>query len=94
MKSTLPSKLEDLPNIGKSIAAELRNIGIMNPQQLAISDPLATYRALGATMGKRHDPCLFYTLLAAEHFLHSGEKLNWWSFTAQGKARLAAHPKR
>lgn len=94
MKSTPPNTLENLPNIGKSIAAELRNIGIMNPQQLATSDPLTTYLALGATMGKRHDPCVFYTLLAAEHFLHTGENLHWWTFTAQGKEQLAAHNRR
>jgi DNA transformation protein len=93
MKSTAThlSKLEDLPNIGKSIAADLRGLGIMNPQQLAARDPLATYLALGSPMGKRHDPCVYYTLLAAEHFLRTGEKLSWWTFTAQGKTQLAAH---
>ena len=93
MKSTAThlSKLEDLPNIGKSIAADLRGLGIMSPQQLAARDPLATYLALGGPMGKRHDPCVYYTLLAAEHFLKTGERLSWWTFTTQGKAQLAAH---
>ena len=96
MKSTAThlSKLEDLPNIGKSIAADLRGLGIMSPQQLAASDPLATYLALADPMGKRHDPCVYYTLLAAEHFLKTGERLSWWTFTAQGKAQLAAHDRK
>lgn len=85
------TKLEDLPNIGKSIAADLRGLGIMDASQLAGRDPLTTYLALGDIMGKRHDPCVYYTLLAAEHFLKTGERLSWWTFTAQGKAQLAAH---
>ena len=84
-------KLEDLPNIGKSIAADLRGIGINNPQQLLEHKPLALYWKLSATMGKRHDPCVLYTLMAAQHFMHSGEKVPWWKFTAAGKALLAAH---
>jgi hypothetical protein len=84
------SQLEDLPNIGKSIAADLRSIGILNARQLATRDPLATYLTLGKSMGHRHDPCVLYTLMAAKYFLASGEKLPWWKFTAAGKELLAA----
>ncbi len=38
-----PEKLEDIPNIGKSIASDLRGIGILDPRQLATRDPLKTY---------------------------------------------------
>jgi DNA transformation protein len=87
-------ELEDIPNIGKSIAADLRGIGISHPQQLLEHEPLAIYLKLAVQMGKRHDPCVLYTLLAARHFMQSGEKLSWWSFTGQGKALLAALPKK
>jgi DNA transformation protein len=86
------SRLENIPNIGKSIASDLRAIGILQPQQLARHEPLATYLALTERMGHRHDPCVLYTLLAAHHFLTSGESLPWWKFTEQGKKLLAAHP--
>ncbi|MDD2914336.1 MAG: helix-hairpin-helix domain-containing protein [Gallionella sp.] len=86
-------QLEDIPNIGKSIASDLRSLGILNPQQLATRDPLKTYLALSDSMGNRHDPCVLYTLLAARHYLESGEAIPWWKFTAQGKTMLAAHPK-
>ena len=89
--STSPDRLENIPNIGKSIAADLRGLGILTPQQLVARDPLTTYLALGGTMGKRHDPCVFYTLLAARHYLRSGESVPWWKFTEEGKQRLAAH---
>jgi DNA transformation protein len=82
------TRLEDLPNIGKSIAADLRAIGIFHPQQLAGRDPLEIYLELAGAMGHRHDPCVLYTLMAAQHFLASGEALPWWTFTGQGKNLL------
>jgi hypothetical protein len=82
-------RLEDIPNIGKSIASDLRSLGINTPQQLATRDPLKTYLALSGSMRQRHDPCVFYTLLAAQHYLHSGEAISWWKFTEQGKKMLA-----
>lgn len=82
------SKLEDIPNIGKSIAADLRGIGIQQPQQLLTQEPLALYLKLADQMGKRLDPCVLYTLMAARHFMQSGEKISWWKFTEQGKKLL------
>ncbi len=82
-------KLEDIPNIGQSIASDLRSLGILTPQQLAKRDPLETYLALSGNMGQRHDPCVLYTLMAAQHYLQSGEAISWWKFTEQGKQMLA-----
>ena len=70
----LISKLEDIPNIGISIASDLRGIGILRPQQLAKHDPLAVYFSLAERMGHRHYPCVLYALLAAKHFMGSGER--------------------
>jgi len=78
-------RLEDLPNIGKSIAGDLRSLGIHTPQELAKCDPLSTYNLLSDSMCKRHDPCVLYTLMAAKHFLESGESVAWWKFTQAGK---------
>ena len=83
------ARLEDIPNIGKSIAADLRSQGILTPAELAMRDPLTIYHALKDCMGKRHDPCVLYTLMAAKHFLESGESIPWWSFTDQGKRLLS-----
>lgn len=85
------TRLEDIPNIGKSIAADLRTLGIHQPRQLLDHLPLALYRHLATPMAKRHDPCVLYTLLAARHFLETGESLPWWKFTEQGRRLLSAH---
>jgi hypothetical protein len=87
-------KLEDIPNIGKSIASDLRSLGILTPQQLATRDPLDTYLALSGSMGQRHDPCVLYTLIAAQQYLQSGEAIPWWKFTEQGKKILAEEAER
>ena len=88
-----PSRLEDLPNIGKAIAADLRSLGILSPAQLASHEPLATYHALAAVMGQRLDPCVLYTLLAVVHFQQTGDRLPWWRFTEQGRALLFSQQK-
>jgi DNA transformation protein len=85
-----PTKLEELPNIGKSIASDLRAIGIYHPLQLVGRDPLATYIELGSVMGHRHDPCVLYTLMSVQHYLESGEVLPWWAFTGEGKKLFAS----
>jgi len=87
-RCTHTEKLEDIPNIGKSIAADLRGIGVLIPQQLLEHEPLELYLKLGGPMGKRHDPCVLYTFMAARHYMQSGEKLSWWKFTEQGKKLL------
>lgn len=81
-------RLEDLPNIGKSIAADLRGIGIDSPQELARHSSLEVFRELVPFMGRRHDPCVLHTLLAAGHFLKTSEALPWWQFAAEGKRLL------
>lgn len=82
------ARLEDLPNIGAAKAGDLRNLGIHTPAKLATCDPLATYLRLFTPMGQRHDPCVLYTLMAAKHYLESGEALAWWKFTDAGKRLL------
>ncbi len=93
VKKGQPTKLEDIPNIGKSIASDLRAIGIFHPQQLAKHDPLETYHALEKRMGHRHDPCVLYTLMAAKHFMECCESIPWWKFTEAGRKLLNTHPK-
>lgn len=89
-KISANARLEDLPNIGASIANDLRGLGIHTPAQLATHDPLATYLRLATPMGQRHDPCVLYTLMAAKHYLNTGKALAWWTFTDAGKRLLAA----
>ena len=79
-------QLEQLPNIGPSIAADLRLLGVLHPQQLADRDALQLYRQLCSLTGKRQDPCVLDTFLAATDFMRGAEPRPWWNYTARRKA--------
>lgn len=79
--------LEQLPNIGPSIAADLRSIGVVHPRELADKDALALYRQLCSTTGKRQDPCVLDTFMAAAEFMRGAEPRPWWAYTALRKQR-------
>lgn len=80
--------LEQIPNIGKALAKDLRAIGITKPSQLKGRDGLALYRRLNQITGKRHDPCVADTFLAAVDFMNGGAVKAWWKFTARRKKLL------
>lgn len=77
--------LEDLPNIGKTIAADLRLIGIHRPAQLRGKNPIAMYEKLCRLIGTKQDPCLLDVFISAVRFMEGGPPLKWWAFTAERK---------
>jgi hypothetical protein len=83
-------RLEQLPNIGPSISADLRLIGIEQPAQLVEGDAFALYQALQRATGKRQDPCVLDTFLAACAFMRGGPPQPWWAYTAERKRRYGA----
>jgi hypothetical protein len=78
-------QLEQLPNIGPSIAADLRLLGIRHPAELASHDAFALYQALCRATGKRHDPCVLDTFMAATAFMRGAPAQPWWHYTAERK---------
>lgn len=80
--------LEQLPNIGASLAADLRSIGIASPRELAARDAMALYRALCERSGKRQDPCVLDTFLAITDFMRGAPPAPWWAYTAERKQRF------
>lgn len=81
-------RLEDIPNIGPSIADDLRALDIYEPVQLIGKDPYALYRLIGEISGEQHDPCLCDTFIAAVRFMEGGPPRPWWFYTAERKQRL------
>ncbi|MEO5733356.1 MAG: helix-hairpin-helix domain-containing protein [Rubrivivax sp.] len=84
-------RLEQLPNIGPSIAADLRGIGVLQPAELATLDPLQLYRRLCTATGKRQDPCVLDTFMAACDFMRGAPSRPWWNYTAERKKNLGPH---
>ena len=83
-------RLEDLPNIGPAMAADLRALGIAHPRQLAHRDAFVLYQSLCALSGKRQDPCVLDTFLAATDFMRGAASAPWWAYTAQRKLLYGA----
>jgi hypothetical protein len=82
-------KLEDLPNVGKAVAADLRLLGINRPQQLRDKDPYKLYEKLCQVTGQRHDPCMIDTLISVVRFMDGEPARPWWHYTAERKRKLA-----
>lgn len=78
--------LEQLPNIGPSLAADLRLIGIHTPRELKGRDAFVLYQKLAAATGSRQDPCVLDTFMAAVDFMNGAAAAPWWAYTAQRKA--------
>ena len=74
--------LESIPGIGKSLAADLRSIGIAKVNDLKNRNPEQLYRALESRMKVHVDRCVLYAfrcaLYYANHQRHDPEKLKWW----------------
>jgi hypothetical protein len=77
--------LEQLPNIGPALAADLRRLGIRRPDELRSRDPFQLYQALCQATGKRQDPCVLDTFMAATDFMRGAAPTPWWHYTAQRK---------
>jgi hypothetical protein len=86
-------RLEDIPNVGPAIAADLRRLGITSPEALLGRDPYAMHEDLCRITGQRHDPCLLDTFIAAVRYMAGAPKKPWWNYTAERKRELAARSK-
>jgi hypothetical protein len=84
------TNLEDLPNVGPAVAADLRLLGIHAPPDLRGRDPYRMYDDLCRVTGRRHDPCVLDTFIAAVRFMGGAPAKPWWAYTAERKRALAA----
>jgi hypothetical protein len=87
------TELQQIPNVGPSIAADLRQIGISSPHDLLGKDPYALYDELCRITGVRHDPCLLDVFIAAARFMAGEAARPWWKYTPERKRKLAARSK-
>lgn len=84
-KSRIPkTELESVPGIGKSLADDLRELGLKQVVDLKNKDPQKLYDDLCKVQGVRLDPCVLYTFRCAVYYAsnekHDPEKLKWWNW--------------
>ncbi len=83
-------RLEQLPNIGPSLAMDLRDLGVAHPRELAGKDAFVLYRELCTLRGTRQDPCVLDTFMAAVDFMRGAAPQPWWAYTSDRKLRYGA----
>ena len=88
------TQLQQIPNVGPSIAANLRLIAITVPQDLVGRDPYRLYDELCRTTGTRHDPCVIDVFISAVRYMAGEPSQPWWKYTAERKEHVAARTKR
>ena len=79
------TELESIPNIGPSLARDLRRIGIKLPHQLIGRDPELLYQALCDLTRARQDPCVLDTFISAVRFMEGAPARPWWHYTPERK---------
>ncbi len=83
------TSLQQITNIGPSIAGDLNRIGILRPQQLIKQDPFRLYQKLCRVDGKQHDRCVIDAFMSAVDYMSGNPPKAWWHYTEQRKRRLA-----
>ncbi len=83
------TRLEEIPNVGPSIAENLRLVGVSLPRHLIGRDPYQMYEELCRKTGERHDPCVIDVFISAVRFMEGEPKRPWWAYTSERKQRLA-----
>lgn len=84
------TRLEQIRNVGPSLAADLRQLGVRFPADLAGKDPYALYDALCAVRGERQDPCVLDVFISAVRFMDGAPGRPWWYYTKERKRALQA----
>jgi len=75
-----------IPGVGKSIAQDLRNIGIRTVDELRGRDPEQLYDLSNQFAGCVQDRCLLYVFRCAVYYAntspadHLPELLQWWNW--------------
>ena len=76
------SPLEEIPGVGRRIAAVMEALGIRRVEDLRGQDPEALYLRECLMKGRREDRCALYVwrtaVYYAEHPQPDPEKLKWW----------------
>jgi len=78
------NRLEAVPGIGKSLARDLRDLGINDVSGLRRHDPEKMYSDLCRLRGVRQDPCVLYVFRSAVYFARTDnpdpELVKWWNW--------------
>jgi hypothetical protein len=75
--------LTEIPGVGKSIAKDLHNIGILTVSDLKGKNPETLFALSNDFAGRVQDRCLLYVFRGAVYYANGGrdpDKLKWWNW--------------
>lgn len=78
-------KLEHIPNVGPAMIRDFHMLGIREPKDLKNKDAYALYKKMCTLSGKRQDPCVLDTYMAAVDFMKGAPARPWYSYTKKRK---------
>ena len=82
--SPVAKELMSIPGVGRSIAQDLIELGIVRVSDLKRKNPDKLYARFCAMKGMRIDRCLLYVFRCAvyysSHDRHDPELLKWWNW--------------
>jgi hypothetical protein len=81
-------ELQALPNIGPAVAGMLMRLGVQRPVDLHGQTADELYGRLCEADGRRHDPCLLDTLVAAVDYVNGAPARPWWYYSRIRKAQV------
>lgn len=93
-------ELMSIPGVGKSIAGNLRDIGIRRVADLKGKDPEQLFERSNRHAGTIQDRCLLYVFRCAVYFAETPagrqdrEKLKWWNWQDKPSVRRTGPPDR
>jgi len=77
-------ELQEIPGVGKSIATDLRSLGIEQVKDLRPKDPEVMYEQLMSQAGSHIDRCVLYVFRCAVYYAENNnpepKKLKWWNW--------------
>ena len=85
--------LTRIPGVGKSIAMDLYNIGILHIEDLKGKNPELLFDLSNRFAGCIQDRCLLYVFRCAVYYAgtpedqHEPEKLKWWMWKDDGNIK-------
>jgi hypothetical protein len=83
-------RLQEIPNIGPAMAADLVKLGILRLEDAAGKDPDEMYQALCVADGVRHDPCVRDVFAAVVAHAGGEPPQPWWVFSRRRKEAQGA----
>jgi Pathogenicity locus len=87
----MSAELQSIPNIGPAIARKLARLDVERVDDLRGRDGEELFERLCLLDGRRHDPCLLDTFVAAVAYANGEPARPWWEFSRERKARERAH---